>query len=163
MGRPVKTISNAVGAETNDSARDPRSSHYIPSANSDQDILQQTVYDAQGRVSATIDALGNQTKFVYDTLGTTHPDSPSISSPVSSMLLSQIVTWSRRPVYDLAGRVVSTTDARGTVTAFNYDRIGRRLTVTQAVGTSLATTSYTCDHKGGRVLRTISELETGLN
>ena len=74
VGRPVKTISNAVGAETNDSARDPRSSHYIPSANSDQDILQQTVYDAQGRVSATIDALGNQTKFVYDTLGTTHPD-----------------------------------------------------------------------------------------
>jgi RHS repeat-associated protein len=57
--------------------------------------------------------------------------------------------------YNKAGQVVSSRDARGTQTSFSYDDAGRRLTVAQAVGTSLETLSYTGYDKAGRVRRSI--------
>ncbi|MHB8627019.1 MAG: DUF7948 domain-containing protein [Aggregatilineales bacterium] len=154
IGRQIRTISNATGQATDGGTQDPRSARYIASALTDRDLISQTVYDAQGRVAMTIDPLGRQTQYSYDTLGrriktianfvtgTFHaaqPDQDLVSTTT----------------YDLAGRVVATVDPRGTQTTFSYDRLGRRLTVTQAAGTPLATISYTCYDKGGRVLRTI--------
>ncbi|MEP7286647.1 MAG: DUF6531 domain-containing protein, partial [Chloroflexota bacterium] len=154
IGRQIKTIVNAVGTATDGGPRDPRSAGYILSTNADQDLVTQTIYDAKGRVAATLDSAGNRTQFAYDALdrraktitnfvtgiyNATRPDQDLISTTI----------------YDLAGRVALTTDARGTQTAFSYDRVGRQVIVTQAVGTSLATMSYTCYDKGGRVLRTL--------
>lgn len=58
-------------------------------------------------------------------------------------------------VYNNAGQVISSRDARGTVTGFVYDDAGRRVSGVQAVDTHLETRNYTCFDKAGRVLRTI--------
>jgi YD repeat-containing protein len=51
---------------------------------------------------------------------------------------------------------VATRDTRGTRTDYIYDDAGRRVSVVQAVGTELASQSYTCYDKAGRVRRTIA-------
>jgi YD repeat-containing protein len=51
---------------------------------------------------------------------------------------------------------VATRDTRGTRTDYIYDDTGRRVSVVQAVGTELASQSYTCYDKAGRVRRTIA-------
>ncbi len=154
VGRQVKTITNAAGTAQDGGTGDPRSARYAVSSSPDQDVIMRTEYDALGRVCATLDALGNRTQYTYDTLGrriqtvlnfmtgkynANRPDQDLLS----------------KTQYDVAGRVLSTVDTRGTQTTFTYDRVGRRLTVTQAAGTALATTSYVCYDKGGRVLRSI--------
>jgi RHS repeat-associated protein len=207
-GRTIRTMVNAIGTAVDGSARDPRSTNYIRSADSDKDVITRTVYDGQGRVSATFDARNNQTRYFYDLLGRqikiiTHwvdgvysaglPDEDRITTTtydlagrvVKTVDPAGIVTryeydrLGRRTrtivnyvdgvfnanapdedlisltVYNKVGQVVSTTDARGTQTAFAYDRMGRQLTVTQAANTPLAATRYTCYDKAGRVLRTI--------
>jgi YD repeat-containing protein len=58
--------------------------------------------------------------------------------------------------YNIAGQVVATRDTRGTRTDYIYDDAGRRVSVVQAVGTKLASQSYTCYDKAGRVRRTIA-------
>ncbi len=58
-------------------------------------------------------------------------------------------------VYNKAGQVISTRDARGTQTTFTYDAAGRRLLVTAAAGSGLDTTACTGYDKAGRVRRTI--------
>lgn len=154
VGRQIKTIANAVGTATDNGRNDPRSPLYAPSAAADQDLISQTVYDAQGRVSMTIDTLSSQTKYVYDSLGRRIQTIANFVTGVYNPLRPDQDLISTT-VYDTAGRVAATVDARGTRTTFSYDRAGRRLTVTQAAGTPLATTSYTCYDKSGRVLRTI--------
>jgi RHS repeat-associated protein len=155
VNRPVKTVRNASKADYA-FASDPTLARYKPAvlAGEDQDIVTRVRYDAQSRVAATINPLKRETRFSYDTLGRT---------------LKTIVNFHRgkfdpvRPDRDLTsttryavdGRVLSTVDVRGTETRFGYDRAGRQVSVTQAAKTTLATTSYTCYDKGGRVLRTI--------
>ncbi|MCC6976528.1 MAG: RHS repeat protein, partial [Anaerolineae bacterium] len=160
LGRTVRTITHAVGTATDGSPSDPRSPVYLTSAEPDRDLVSHTRYDSQGRVAATVDTLGNETRYTYDVLGrriTTvtnfvtgnyepqHPDRD---------LLSQTV-------YDRAGRVVETIDPRGTRTTFVYDRLGRRISSTTAAGTALATTDYTCYNRGGQVQRIIRNYRPG--
>ena len=154
VGRQIRTITNASGTATDNGSRDPRSSFYVPSSAPDQDLISQTVYNAQGRVVAAIDSLGNQTQYVYDSLGRRLKTISNFVTGVYNPLRpdQDLITTT---TYDLAGRVVATVDSRGTRTAFTYDSLGRRVTATQAAGTSLATTSYTCYDKAGRVLRVI--------
>lgn len=155
VNRLVKTVRNASKADYAFSS-DPTLARYKPAvlAGDDQDIVTRVRYDAQGRVAATMNPLKRETRFSYDTLGRTlktivnfhrgkfdpvHPD--------------RDLTSTTR--YTVDGRVLSTVDVRGTETRFGYDRAGRQVSVTQAAKTTLATTSYTCYDKGGRVLRTI--------
>lgn len=154
VGRPVRTITNATGTATDGSPTDPRSPNALVSAVPDQDVVTQTQYDGQGRVSMTVDALGHQTQYRYDALGRRVQTIVNFSSgrfrpafPDQDLISTT--------TYDVAGRVLATTDPRGTQTTFTYDRAGRRLTITQAAGTALATMAYTCYDKGGRVLRTL--------
>ena len=243
LGRQIKTICNAVGMATDDSVNDPRSSSYVPSTHSDQDLISithydsngrvqwaqdklgrktwyvydeqgrqvkvitnctyisgtpapedsgyvgssnpdddritKTLYDNQGRVLTTIDPAGLETRYIYDTLGrrvrtisnyvvqgTSDPDewlwedTNQRWEDGANNAIDQGTTFDQNLIsessYDRAGRVMFTRDTRGTKTTFTYDSAGRRLTVTQAAETPLATTSYTCYDKAGKILRTIS-------
>ena len=164
-GRRVTTIANYVPQSTSDPADwawSTGNSRWEYSAgqavdhgtDKDQNIIAHTTYDLAGRVSATRDVAGIETRFEYDELGrrvkTIHNyvDGVFAAANPDEDLISETV-------YNVAGQVILTTDARGTQTSFTYDVAGRRVTVTQAVDTYLETMSYTCYDKAGRVLRTI--------
>lgn len=234
QGRQVKVIRNASDDDYFDTAdpADPDLSEYSPSANSDEDIISETVFDDRGRVQQTIDTRDNVTYFVYDELGRQvlvihNYEVQGMSDPEDwewdandarwedgagnaidhgsdndQNLISQTVydvagrvsqtrdmagletrqTYDAtgrqietirnyvdgiydpddpdediisETVYNKAGQVLETFDARGTKTTMSYDAAGRRLTLTRAAETGLAATTYTCFDKAGRVLRSI--------
>ncbi len=145
LGRRVKTIVNYVNGV------------YDP-AYPDEDLIETVTYDLAGRVTMSVDAAGNEARFEYDAAGRrvkaiqnyqdgiydpAFPDRDLISSTA----------------YNRAGQVTTMTDARGTQTAFASDAAGRQRQVTQAANTPLATASYTCYDKGGRMLRTIQNYQ----
>lgn len=101
-----------------------------------------------------MDAQGNQTRYFYDSLGRRVKTIANYVTGVYNPSRPDLDLTSTT-TYDLAGRVIMTTDTRGTQTTFTYDAAGRRLKVTQAANTPLASTFYTCYDKGGRVLRVI--------
>ena len=130
-------------------------------------------------MQTTIDPAGLETRYVYDTLGrrvrtianyvvqgSSEPedwlwdDANQRWEDGANNAINQGNAFDQNLIsessYDRAGRVIFTRDARSTKTVFTYDAAGRRLTVIQAAETSLATTSYTCYDKAGRVLRTIT-------
>jgi RHS repeat-associated protein len=138
------------------------------------------VYNAIGKQQATIDALGNTTSYVYDSQGrlvqTVYADGTTEQSVydangnrVQSIDRANRITGyvydalnrlvqtvypdntTSTTVYDGVGRVAQTVDARGAVTAFAYDAAGRRLAVTNAVGTAVQTVSaYGYDADGNQ-------------
>jgi RHS repeat-associated protein len=66
-----------------------------------------------------------------------------------------VVLSSTATVYGSDGRVAETVDARGTRTGYAYDAAGRRVAVTNAVGTALETvTGYAYDENGNQTLMT---------
>jgi RHS repeat-associated protein len=115
-GRPIKTV-NPDGSST------------------------QTIYDAIGRQSDTVDALGRKTHYDYDADGrmnrTTYPDGTTES-----------VT------FDALGRSIGTTDRAGRTTFNTYDALGRLI---QTVNPDNSTTQTVYDAIGERV-KTIDEL-----
>ena len=129
------------------------------------------VYNEIGRQAATIDKLGRTTSFEYDAQGrmfrTTYPDLTTESSVYDSAgnrttsvdrggrtnifvydSLNRVTNTiyadntTNTTVYDGVGRVARTIDARGAVTAFSYDLAGRRIAVTNALSTSVASTNF---------------------
>ncbi len=155
LNRQVKVIGSASNFGYN-AALDAALVSYQPlvGAGADQDVISQTLYDAQSRVSTTIDPLGNQTRLFYDVLGRRIKTISNYATGLyNPKFPDQDLTTTT--TYDLAGRVSATTDVRGVQTTFSYDRVGRRLTVTQAANSPFASQSYTCYDKAGRVLRTL--------
>lgn len=120
----------------------------------DEDLIQTMIYDLTGRLANSVDNAGNETRYEYDALGRRTKTIVNYDDGVYSAAQPDVDLISTT-TYNKGGQVVSTADARGTMTSFAYDAAGRRLTVTQAANTPLATTSYTCYDKGGRVLRSI--------
>jgi len=150
-GRRIKTIVNCT---YNGTGTAPESPSYTGSSDPDKDVITRTEYNTWGQVWKTFDAAGIETRSEYDALGrqtrtTTNYVDGVFSGAVPDEDLIQTTT------YDAAGRVLTSTDARGTVTRFEYDALGRRLKVTLADGTSLASTHFTCYDLSGRVLRTL--------
>jgi len=121
----------------------------------DRNLIAWTGYDLAGRVSATRDTAGQETRYEYDALGrrtrtiVNYEDGTYNSNFPDEDLISQTI-------YNVAGQVTAAVDARGTQTSFEYDAAGRQVVVIQAAGTPLATKTYTCYDKAGRVLRVIS-------
>lgn len=121
----------------------------------DRNLIAWTGYDLAGRVSATRDTTGRQTRFEYDGLGrrtrtiTNYGDGTYNPAFPDEDLISQTI-------YNVAGQVAAAVDARGNQTSFEYDAAGRQVVVIQAAGTPLATKTYTCYDKARRVLRVIS-------
>ena len=100
-----------------------------------------TTYDADGRVTAASDALGNTTTFEYDNAGRRTAVINALGNRMSY-------------AFDAAGRQVSSTDARGQTTAFTYDSSGR-LTRTDLADGNFTLTSY--DSLGRRISATDAE------
>jgi len=121
----------------------------------DRNLIAWTDYDLAGRVSATRDTAGRETRYEYDALGrrtrtvVNYVDGNYDPNFPDEDLVSQMV-------YNVAGQVTATVDARGTKTSSEYDAAGRQVIVIQAADTPLATKSYTCYDKAGRVLRAIA-------
>jgi len=95
-------------------------------------------YNAIGKESARIDALGRRTAYTYDEVGalvrTDFPDG----------------TFETRD-YDAVGNLVRQTDRGGAVTSYDYDELNRLVRTTAPDGTSRTTVLSA----GGRVLATI--------
>ncbi|MBZ0282462.1 MAG: hypothetical protein K8L97_17105 [Anaerolineae bacterium] len=163
LNRRVKTISNYLVQGSTDPKdwiwdvnqwEDGAGNAISFGGDKDQNRITTTVYDRAGRVLSSRDSGGMETQYTYDLLNrrlktiVNYVDGVYSSGQPDRDLISTTA-------YNRAGQVTATTDPRSTQTSFTYDRMGRRLTVTQAAGTGLATTSYTCYNKLGWVLRTI--------
>ncbi|MCZ7554514.1 MAG: RHS repeat protein [Anaerolineales bacterium] len=138
LDRQVKTIVNAQGTATDGGTGDPRSDFYTASDDPDKDLISCTCYDGQGRVQWTLDPIGRRTWHVYDGLGRpvktvanctydpenplgVPPEDPSYTgSPDSD---KDVISHT---IYDTNGRVAQTIDARGNVTRYASDALGRR-------------------------------------
>jgi RHS repeat-associated protein len=99
-------------------------------------------YDGNGNKQWDIDARGYKTSYAYDGLNrlilTSYPDTNSSSR-----------------TYDFRGNIVTETDRAGHVTKYVYDLAGRETSVTQAYGTSNATTTgYAYDNDGRKITET---------
>jgi YD repeat-containing protein len=96
-------------------------------------------YDNNGNRITSTDQEGRMTQYRYDGLNrltnTIYPDGATSAT-----------------VYDALGRVAETVDACGVVTAFEYDTAGRKIAVTNAVGTAVQSTNiYTYDQNGNQI------------
>jgi len=83
--------------------------------------LSQTLYDAAGRITGTIDALGQLTTYEYDVMGRQtriiQPD-PDGEGPLPAPITQY--------VYNAGGQLVQVIDPLGRVTTYEYDALGRR-------------------------------------
>jgi RHS repeat-associated protein len=175
-GRRVKVVQNASSPGYDLSADADLRDYAGSSLESDQDRSTTSSYDKGGRTVSETDAGGVITRYVYDALGrrlrsvqaylgTTDPAGWEWNA--SSQRWEDGTGWpldhgagfDRNLIsdssYDAAGRVSAARDARGTLTTFTYDRLGRRLRVTEAADSLLETVSYTCYDKAGRIARFI--------
>lgn len=100
-----------------------------------------TEYDGDGRVTASIDALGNHTEYEYDAAG-------------RRVLVRDALNNETRTAYDDAGQQTSVTDALNRTTSFEYDAAGRLTTTTFHDGT---TTQVDYDSLGRRTSATDQE------
>jgi RHS repeat-associated protein len=90
-------------------------------------------YDLAGNLVKSTDALGNVTLYTYDGLGrNTGMNSGGKQSAVS---------------YDLNGNKLSETDWLGNVTSYGYDNLNRMVSVTDATGTVIETLTYNDRHE----------------
>jgi YD repeat-containing protein len=145
----------------------------------DVNRIQSTEFDRAGRVISTRDTVGRVQYHVYDvmgrrTLSVQNYVVQGASTPDAWLWDETQSRWEdgagnaiehgtdndqnliTQTSYNIAGQVVTTRDTRGTRTDYIYDDAGRRVSVVQAVGTKLASQSYTCYDKAGRVRRTIA-------
>ena len=106
--------------------------------------ISKTDYDGVGNQTATTDALGRKTTYVYDALNRlVSVTLPTIFDPLGLPLPS---TSSME--YDPAGNVRKVHDALGRVTEYQYDPVNRRSLVIDALGDH---TSYSYDKAGNLV------------
>ncbi|KAB2905605.1 MAG: RHS repeat-associated core domain-containing protein [Anaerolineae bacterium] len=120
----------------------------------DEDLITETLYNAQGRPGSQIDPAGRRTEYFYDKMGRVIKTIRNFADGIydDGYRDEDLITETS---YNKGGQVLQVTDVRGTKTAFTYDSLGRRRTVTDAAGTALAVIHYTCYDRAGRALRTI--------
>lgn len=150
LNRPIRTVRSArqdaslePGTPEGD---DPRSEGYLVSTDPDRDLLEETDYDALGRVIRTRRLLENRgtedqwdvTLFGYDTLGrqvkvirsASQPEYAIASDPDLSGYSAEAdpdLDLISRTAYDLEGRVLYTEDVSGERTWQGYDGLGRQI------------------------------------
>lgn len=97
--------------------------------------IQEKVYDSQNRVTKTIDALGNETKYIYNILDqvveTRYPDNTTVQNE-----------------YDLAGRLIKKIDQAGFSTSYSYDKYDQLVEEIDALNNK---TIYEYDQRGNMV------------
>ena len=112
-------------------------------------------YNTDGTLKSSSDALGNLTLYEYNAFG----EQKSITIPIATgNTLTSTFAYDRRgltrsttadpsginaassQVYDAFGRVVQSTDARGNTSTAKFDRLGRQVSITDALGSVQSTT-----------------------
>lgn len=143
---PANWVWDAVDQRWEDGAGNPID-HGV---DEDQNIISHTTYDLAGRVSRSRNVAGQETRFTYDALGRRVK---TIQNYVDGSFDPQFPDEDliSETTYNKAGQVLTTTNARGTITRFGYDAAGRRISTTYADGTPLATTDQVRYDKAGRV------------
>jgi len=109
-----------------------------------------TWYDKLGRATTVRDALGYLTKTSYDALGNVKSVTryDTAVSGTAAQGVEPAVTGSASTTifsYDRLGRLLSTTDALGEIESATYNLLGQKLTATSKLG---AVTRYTYDKRG---------------
>jgi YD repeat-containing protein len=89
------------------------------------------VYDADGQLIATVNALGSRTTIVYDGSGQVIATVDALGNRTTN-------------AYDPAGELISTTDPLTRVTSYGYDLLSRQVSMTNALGNTW-TTVYDAD------------------
>jgi len=126
VGRQVKVIRNASNPNY-DIDNDPDLSGYVAVADSDQDVISRTEYDANGRVFRVFDTRGNESRYVYDILGrqiqtiVNYVDGSNQGEPDEDLITTTF--------YDLVGRAIRVVDPAGIETRYEYDGARRRVKV----------------------------------
>jgi YD repeat-containing protein len=137
----------------------------LPAADAINDRVVRSVYDNAGREIYSIDQAGAVTATRYDGMAVEHktyakavpPNTAATAEALASAVqLVADATHDRfaRSVYDASGKLVSSTDARGNVTSYNYDAAGNRI---ETVTPESKTVRQVFDTQG-RVLATVNEL-----
>jgi RHS repeat-associated protein len=108
-----------------------------------------TVYDADGNITETIDALGRITTYSYDALNRQTGETEAVGTPVQRTTTT---------VYDADDNVIETIDALGRVTTYSYDALNRWTGQTEAVGTPVQRTMTTVYDADNNVTETIDAL-----
>jgi YD repeat-containing protein len=130
LGRPTATIQNY-----NDGTVDGNEPV-------DQDLITETIYDLAGRVSATIDPAGRETRFTYDLRDNLRSVTENATSGTCALAPCNVTT---SYTYDRAGNRISITDANTHTRTLTYDAANRQRTSTDPLN---QTTSYTYDRLG---------------
>jgi YD repeat-containing protein len=130
LNRVVKTIQNPI-------VGDP-CADYSPSSATDEDLIQQTIYDDGGNVIATIDAAGRITRTYYDVL-----NRPSV---VIQNLVGQAITVTTPPSYD------DEYPDQNVGSQTFYDDAGRAY---RQLDLTTNRSDWTCFDGAGRVVRTV--------
>jgi YD repeat-containing protein len=124
--------------------------------------ITRTEYNELGKVSATVDAHGNRTEMEYDARGnqvlTRYADltteTKTFDAEGKEIASTDRAGRTTSTEYDKAGRVVKVTSPDGSFTSNDYDAAGRLIAVTDSLGN---TTSYVYDAAGQRI-KTIDSL-----
>ena len=87
-------------------------------------------YDGDGNRTVTTNGLGVVTGYLFDGQNRIVATTNNVYGGAD-----QTVRWT---IYDAAGRLIQTVDARGVTNAFGYDLVGHRTSMTRALGTPVA-------------------------
>ena len=122
LGRVTTSVQNCTGSQA------PQS---CGTATSDQNIANQTHYDALGRTFETVNPLGIVTHTAFDGINraTATTQNYVLSGPTTA--ITNVTTLS---TYDALGRVVATTDALSNISTRSYNGLGQTTSVTDTVG-----------------------------
>ncbi|TVR54394.1 MAG: tandem-95 repeat protein, partial [Puniceicoccaceae bacterium] len=131
LGRTTRIISDGLGRVIREIDAFGRSIHYE--------------FDAAGNLTATVDRRGIRNEFVHDARNLLLAETLAVGNPESVAAAYE---------YDEVGRLVRAIDYRGEFyeTTYKYDGLGRRIEMTQQVGTPAnpleAKTTFTYDAVG---------------
>ena len=100
------------------------------------DTTERTIeYDAAGRKIKTVNENGVETSYTYNANGLQNSQRIKMSENPSDDIITQTS-------YSPCGKILSTTDANGNITAFEYDGMGRVLKMTKYEGDATAEKKY---------------------
>jgi YD repeat-containing protein len=166
-GHVTRTIAYATAVAT-DSDGNPVGTTLAtlrPASNAADEVTT-SFYDAQGRLTGSLDAQRYFTSYAYDVIGqllsstryATAVPAGTDSDTGIRQALSGTASRSSSTTYDVYGRVASQTDAQGTVTVYVYDARGHVLSTVTALGTSDSRTQSATYDAEGRMVTSVDGL-----
>ena len=125
------------------------------------DTRRQYTYTTRGQLASLIDAEASTTQYSYDAFGQLREQIVAVGTAATQTtqyrydargLQTRVIEGvgtalqrERTATYDAFGRLSTSTDARGSVRSLTYDRLGRQLTLSQAVSGRMETTATAYD------------------